>query len=202
MRLIAGVVFQDRHAAAVVRDAQFALDDVLGDHGLAHGLADFNLRLVLLKLTAAHEQVSALDLERVATFAITVPLNEGAIAETHRALAGDLRDLIARSPERRVDEANTPGVIGSHAHHRWIGTVERNKFAVGNQQANVRALLHLQRRDAVIRADAEEISVAVAGPRFDEFVADAVAEAERIEHIFPVALAEDERLAVFLLPLE
>jgi hypothetical protein len=67
--------------------------------------------------------------------------------------------------------------------------VEPNKFAVRNQEANVRAL-RLQRREAVIRADAEEISVAPAGPGFDEFVAGALAAAERIEHIFPVAFAK------------
>ena len=79
--------------------------------------------------------------------------------------------------------------------------MEGDELAVGDQQSEGRALLDHDRRVAVVGADAQKVAVAHAPLAADELVADVVAEAEGVEHILPVAAAEDERLAVCQLPL-
>ena len=89
--------------------------------------------------------------------------------------------------------ASTRTIVGSGPWKETNSPLEMSS-AIG------RAVLDDQRGVAIIGADAQEVAVADAGGGLDELVADVVAEAEGVEDVLPVAAAEDERLAVLLLP--
>ncbi len=80
--------------------------------------------------------------------------------------------------------------------------MERHEFAVGDQQAKRRAILHQHGGEAIVRANAQKIAVAHAGFGLGEFVAHLVAETERVDDILPVGAGKNERFAVGLLPGE
>src|SRR5438874_757028 len=117
---LTGIVSYLHAPSAVVRDPRGAGDHVITDHGAADRFAELDLRLVLAELAAADQDRAAFDLQGVPALAVVIPLDEGAVAEADGAGAGDARDLVARSPERAVDEANAAGVSGSHSNHRGV----------------------------------------------------------------------------------
>src|SRR4051812_47170083 len=93
-------------------------------------------------------------------FVLAVPLDEGAVAETDGAFAGDLGDLIAGSPEGAVDEADVAAVGFFDADHGGVGTVEADEFAVGDEQRVGGTVIDGQGGLTVVGADTEEVSVA------------------------------------------
>src|SRR6267154_4814279 len=109
---------------AVVRKARFAGEDIVGDNGAAHSFAQVHLRLVFSELTSAHQDCSALHLERVAAFFFVIPLDESAIAEANCAVSCDFGDLIARPPKGAVYEPSDAVVVGTYFNHRRVGSVE------------------------------------------------------------------------------
>jgi hypothetical protein len=90
------------------------------------------LRLVGLKLAAANERRAAGDLQRVATFVVAVPLHEGAVAESDRALARDLRDLVARPPEGAIHKPHAARISLLHPHHGRVRAMKGDEFPIGN----------------------------------------------------------------------
>src|ERR1035438_530273 len=201
-RSITCVVVDIHWGFAVIRYAGLAGDDVVRNNRTPHLLTKFDLRLVGLKLAAPNQDRAAGDLQRVAILILAIPMHKGAITESHRARARDLRNLIARAPKGAVHKAHAAGVGGLHPHHRRVRAVEGDKLAVGDQQRHRGAVLHDHSRVTIIRADTQEIAVAEAARSLDELVADVVAKAERVKHVLPVAATEDKRLSVLLLPLE
>ena len=111
-------------ALAVVRDAGFAGDDVIGDNGAADGFTELDLRFVLAEFTATNQNRSALDLERGSTLFLVVPLNESAIAKADGAFAGNFGDLVARTPESAIHEPHTTGIGRAHSNHSRVRPVE------------------------------------------------------------------------------
>ena len=71
-----------------------------------------------------------------------------------------------------------------------------DKFAIRDEQTIRLRLFHHDGALAGVRAEAEKVSVLAAILRFREFVADAVAEAERVENVLPVGARELERDAL------
>src|SRR5262249_28930316 len=196
-------IVRDPHGAlAVVGDARRPPEEVVADHGAADALAQLDLRLVLLKLAPAHQDAAALHAQGRATLPLAVPLHERAIAEADRAATGDPRDLVARPPERAVDEPHRPSVRGRDDDHGRVRAAERDELAVGDQDADRRARVHRHGRVAVVGPNAQEVAVAQAFLGLEESVTDAIAVTERVEDILPIGPPEDERLAVLHLPLE
>src|SRR6266516_7519706 len=117
---------------AVVGDAGFTLKDIVRDHGAVDPFPEFDLRFVLLKLAAAHQNRAAGDLQRVAALILPVPLHKRAVAESDRAFAGNFSDLIAGPPESAVRKPDRSGVVGFDADHSRIGAMEGDELAVRN----------------------------------------------------------------------
>ena len=199
---ITRVVLDIHHRLAAVRDTGFAVEDIVRDDCPPNLLSQLDLRFVGLELTAADQNGAAGHLQRVTSFIVAIPLHEGAIAEAHRTLARDFRNLVAGPPKGAVHKAHAAGVGGLHAHHRGIGAVEGDELAVGDQQRKRSAVLHDHGGVTIIRADAQEIPVAEASRGLDELVADVIAKAKGVEDVLPVAAAEDKRLPVRLLLVE
>ena len=186
----------------MILDARFAGDDIIRNHRAPHLLAKLDLRPVGLKLAAPDQHGPASHLQRIPPLLVLIPLHEAAIAEAHRALARDLRDLIARPPEGTVHKPHAARVGPLHPHHRRVRAVEGDELTVGNQQRHGGTVLDHQSRIAVVRADAQEVAVADAAFRLHELIAHVVAEAERVIDILPVSATEDKRLSMLLLPFE
>src|ERR1017187_10388201 len=94
---ITRIVADNHRGLAVVHYAGLAGDDVVRNNRTPHLLTKFDLRLVGLKLAAPNQDRAAGDLQCVAILILAIPMHKGAIAESHRACARDLRDLIARA---------------------------------------------------------------------------------------------------------
>src|ERR1017187_1533856 len=199
---ITRIVADNHRGLAVIRYAGLAGEDVVRNNRAPHFLTQLDLRLGGLELAAANQHSAAGDLQRVATLILAIPMHKGAITESHRARARDLRDLIARPPECAFHKAHAAGVGGLHPHHRRVGTVEGDELTVGNQQRHRSAVLHHHSRITIVRADAQEVAVTEAARSLDELVADVVAKAERVKHVLPVAAAKDKGLPILLLPVE
>ncbi len=180
-----------------VPDLSLPGEQIARDHSAIHTRTQRDMRLVLAKIASADQCASTGNLNRRTIF---LPLHESAVAETNRA-PGDLRDLVARSPERAVAESDHAFVTGKHLHHGGVFTMERSEFAVRDQQSIRCALFHQDRAIAVIRTDAEKIAVTFSRFRVHELVAYVVSEAERVQHVFPICAAEEKRFAVLGLPL-
>ena len=200
--LLCGVVGHADVSLAVVGDLRLAAEDVAGDHGPLNVLAQLDLGLVLAEFAAAHEERAAGGFDGGSPLLLAVPLGEGAVAETDRPFARHTGDLAARSPERAVGEADASRVGLGHLDHGRIGALEGDELAVGDQEAVRGTLLDENGGCAGVGAQTQKVAVAFAGLGPDELVADVVAEAEGIEHVLPVAAAEDKGLAVLELPLE
>jgi hypothetical protein len=69
--------------------------------------------------------------------------------------------------------------------------VERNEFAVGNQQRHRRAVLNHHGRETVIGTEAQEVAVANAGLGLNEFVPNVIAETESVKDVLPVAATNE-----------
>ena len=117
-------------ALAAVRDAGFAGDDVIGDHGAPDGCTEIDLRFVFPEFTTADQNRAALNLERGPALFLVVPLNECAVAKTDGTLAGNLGDLIAGPPESAIHEPHTAGICGANPDHGRVRAVERNELTV------------------------------------------------------------------------
>src|ERR1035441_5066378 len=161
-RSITRVVVDIHWGFAVIRYAGLAGDDIVRNKRTPHLLTKFDLRLVGLKLAAPNQDRAAGDLQCVATLILAIPMHKGAITESHRARARDFRDLIAWPPECAVHKAHAARVAGLHSHHRRVGAVEGDEFAVGDQQRERGAVLHDHSRVTIVRADAQEVAVAEA----------------------------------------
>src|SRR6266702_1208930 len=109
-QLIARIVRHVEGSFGVICDSGLSREDIVRNHGSADILSKFNLRLVFPKFAAANQHRSALSLNCVSAFLVVVPLHERAIAETNRAFARNLCDLIARAPKCAINEAHTSGI--------------------------------------------------------------------------------------------
>ena len=200
--LIAQVIAQIDFAFAEIINTGFARQNVIGDHGSAHAFTQFDLGFVFLEFTTADQNGAARGLDRMATFLFLVPLHEGAVAEADGPFTRHFGNLIARTPEGAIHETDRSGVGFADADHGRIWSMERNEFAVGNQQAKTGGIVNHHRGETIVRANPKEISVTYACPGLDELVTNAVPEAKRVIDILPIAASEDEGLAVLLLPLQ
>src|SRR5204863_711496 len=106
----------------------------VGDNRAPHAFAEFHLRLILVELTTAHQNRSALHLERVAAFLIVIPLNEGAVAKANGASAGDPGDLVAGPPKSAVYEAHGAIMVSANLDHGGVRAVKGYKFAIRDEQ--------------------------------------------------------------------
>src|ERR1700751_1979361 len=156
--------------------------------------------LVLTEFTALNQTAAGSNLDRSAVSRFP-PLHEGAIAESNRALSVDLRNLVARTPESAVTDANHSFVCQSDLYHRGIVAMERRKFAIRDKKPVRRGLLNQNGAIAVIGSYAKKVPVTPAGRCFYEFVTDVVTKAECVQHIFPIGAAKDKCLPVLCLPL-
>src|SRR5579862_5056512 len=177
--LIARVIV-DYSMAAAVGDAGFAGKNIAGNHSAPDGFVEIDLWFVFLKFAAANHECPAFRPDSRAAFVISVPLHKGAIAEADSPAAGDFGNLIARAPKSAIFKSHAAGIVRSHTNHGWIGPVERSKFAIGNEQAILSAVIHFHRGKTIVGANAQKISIAKAGLRLDEFVADIIAETKCI----------------------
>lgn len=123
--------------------------------------------MILPKFAAAYEERSALSVDRGAGLQFGLiggrktPLNEGAIAKSDGSIwcSADFRDLPAGSPKRAVYKPYRPTIGRCDTNHGRIWTVERDKFAICDQQAHGSALIDDERRLAIVRTDSEEVTI-------------------------------------------
>src|ERR1039458_1661133 len=187
---------------AVVGNTRFSGEHIPGNDRAPDLPAQFDLWFVFAKFAAVHQQRSAVRLNGAAAFLVPIPLHKSAVAEADGAASGDFCNLVAWPPEGAIHETHHGHVVGFHPNHGWIGAVEGRELTTGNQQAKDGGIFNVNRGETIIRADAEEISIALPRLRIDELVAGVIAKTKGVEDIFPVRASEHERLAVFLLPLK
>ena len=201
-RLIARVICDYSSALAAIINPSGAGDDIIGNDGPPNRFAELDLWFLFPKFATTHQQRPTVGLQSMAAFLFVVPLHKRAVAESHGALPGDFSNLIARAPKRAVHKPHTAGIRSLYAHHGGVRPVERDEFTVGDQQGHRRAVLDHHGRETVIGAKAQEVAVANPGLSLNELVTDAIAEAEGVEDVLPVAAADDECFPMFLLPLK
>src|SRR5213078_3936396 len=86
--------------------------------------------------------------------------------------------------------------------HRWVRSMEGDKFTIRNEQTVGSGVFDCQRGETIVRPDAEEVSVTYASLGLNEFVTNVIAEAKCVEDVLPVAAAKDKRFPMLLLPLK